>query len=158
LQARDELAQRQPCRALERGRVDDAVELRLGEAELVVVEVGMSLRRRLERVQMGHQMAALAIRLDEPVHAEDAHLAGVDDRLSRPAVADGVRGRRAVPVGTEVEAGEEDGPALVDRGRVFLPAAILLGDPVLVRQRNGLESSHGRSLLAGSVRSRHPSW
>src|SRR5262245_12789476 len=98
---------------------------------------------RIERVQVRDQMADLAIGLDEPVDAENAHLAGVDDRL-RGAVA-ARREPAAVAVAREIEPREEDRPALVDRSGILLPSPVLLDDVVLAPERDGLEPTHASS-------------
>jgi hypothetical protein len=141
LQALDQLAERHPGSTVVRGGVHDLVEVRLGEAELVVIEIRMRRWRRLQRIQVGHQVALLAIRLDEAVDAEDADLARLVELLAAGAVRTNVGQRVTVPVG-QVEAAEEDRPPLVDRIRVVLPALILFGDPILVRQRDRFESAH----------------
>src|SRR5262249_47170670 len=68
------------------------------------------------------------------------------------------RGSNAVAaVRGELEAGEEQGPALVDGVRIHLPATVLLGDVVLVGERKPFDTVHGStSLLAGGRGDGHP--
>ena len=146
-EAFDQLAQWSPARAAEAAAVDRALHVRLGEAELGGVEQRMAHRPRLERVQVGDQVAELA----EGVH----QVGGVEDAARGCRGLDQGGGRLAVAV-RQLETGEESRPALVDGGGIGLVAAILLGHIVLVRQRHPVQAVHDASLLASRRLSRHP--
>src|SRR5262249_3229351 len=157
LETLDQLAQRHRSDTLEAARIDDAVEVTLPEAELRGVEERMADGPGPERGQMRDQMAQLAIRVHQ---VEGAH---VGDRLrggpgaNLPPSGCGLRGERdrcaVLSVGCQLEAGEEELPALVDGSRIVLPAAVLLRDVVLVGERQPFEAVHDRRTHVAGVRS-----
>ena len=108
-QGGEQLAQRGPRQAEERAGVEGAVEVGLGQAELGTVPGSGCVGRRLaERVEVGEEVAEVAVGVDE---ADDAELGG------------GVGGRGRGTFG-QLEALEEGPPQVVHRGRVGLPALI----------------------------------
>src|SRR5262249_30582148 len=154
LQAGHQLAQWHPAAAAEAARVDHPIEILLGEAEVRGLEQRMALRLRSERVQMRDQVTELAIRVDQVVDALERAVPldrrGVGLRSGR---ADHRRRRAIAPLSAEFEAGEEEGPALVDGTRIRLPAAVLLRDVVLVGEREPLDAVHWWNFLLAGGRS-----
>src|SRR5262249_39550272 len=154
LQAGHQLAQRHPAAAAEAARVDHAIEILLGEAEVRGLEQRMALRLRSERVQMGDQVTELAIRVDQVVDALER--AGLPDPVGRALHSgrgDHPRRRAIASLSAELEAGEKKGPALVDGMRIRLPAAVLLRDVVLVGEREPLDAVHWWNFLLAGGRS-----
>src|SRR5436190_7525550 len=147
LQASDQVADAGARAAAEAAARDDAVEILVAEAELRGLEERMPCGLRRERVQIGDQMPELAVGVDQ---VEDA-----DDRRAgraRRGRADG----GPVAAGPQLEAREEERPLLADRARVGLVAAVLLGDVVLVGERDAVDAFHPRFFLASLWSSRHP--
>src|SRR5262249_8487372 len=124
LQAGHQPAQWHPAAAAEAARVDHPIEILLGEAEVRGLEQRMALRLRSERIQMRDQVTELAIRVDQVVDALERAVLLRRRRLGlRPGHGDGRRGRAIASLPAELEAGEEEGPALVDGMWICLPAA-----------------------------------
>jgi hypothetical protein len=138
--ALDELVQRPTGGASKRPEVDCAVEILGAEAELGRLEQGMADRLWIQRVQMCDQVPELAVGVDEVVYAEH--------RLGHGG--DALRGAGAVAgaVGGELEAREEQRPALVDRARVRTIAAILLFEIVRIGDRGEVDAAHRDSLFS----------
>ena len=117
----DQVAQRSARAALEGRPVHDAVEIALGEAELRQPQQRMLARTATERVEIGHQMAELTI--------------GVHELVDRAA------GAHTITQG-EVEAGEDERPALVDRGGIAKVLTIEGVDVFGIGARDLVEGQH----------------
>ena len=150
LQARDQVADAGARAAAEAAARDDAVEILVAEAELRGLEERMPRGLRRERVQVGDQVPELAVGVDQVEDADDGRAGRGGHPRCHPA--DG----RSVAAGTQLEAREEERPLFADRARVGLVAAVLLGDVVLVGERDAVDAFHPRFFLASLWSSRHP--
>ena len=132
LEARDELTERGGGAAAEARALDHPSQVGFREAQLRGLEKRMTGGLRRERIQMRDQVAELAVGMHEVGDLEYGFLlGGCDDRRRAPIAVD-----------RELEAGEEESPPLVDRVGILLIAPILLGDVVLVGERDAVESAH----------------
>ena len=130
LQPGDQVTDGRARAAPEAAARDDAIEVRLAEAELRGLEERVRARRRVERIQPGDEVSELAVGVHEVEHADD-----------RRDLARGSDGGAVRPV-RELVAGEEERPFGADGRRIDLPAAILLRDVLLVRERRTLDRPH----------------
>ena len=132
--------------AAEVGALDDAVQVGLAEAELRRLEQRMAGAAVAERIEVGDEVAELAVGVDQVEDADDGLGAAPGGRAATAADAATVRARAvrtgAVAVRGHLEAGEEQRPALVDGARVGPVASVLLLDVVRVRTAHEIEVGH----------------
>src|SRR5207237_3506036 len=120
LEACDQVADAGARAAAETAARDHAVEVLLAEAELRGLEERMPRGLRRERVQVGDQVAELAVGVDQVEDADDGRAGRGRGGRARRRRAD----HRPVAAGTQLEAREEERPLLADRAWVGLVAAV----------------------------------
>ncbi len=139
LETRDQLAEAGVRDSTKAPGRHHAVEVGLAEAELRRLEQRMARGLRRERIEMRDQVPELAVRVDQ-IENPDHRLGGGGHEGRRASAV--ARQRSSVPVGCQLEAREEQSPALVDRARIRLVAPVLLGNIVLVREGDAFENAH----------------
>jgi hypothetical protein len=137
LQPPDQIVNGRPVAAAEAAALHDTLHIGFAHTELGRLQQRVARPAGLEWVQMCDEVPQLTVRVHEVEDTEDR---GRRVALRRPEPLG--RQGSTVTVGRELEAREEDSPALIDRGRIRLVTPILLGDVVLVRKRNAVEVCH----------------
>ena len=167
LEARDDLAQRQLAGAEVAGD-EGLVEVGFAEAEVLRIELGRRRLQHAQRVEVGEEMAADAVGVDQlgdaflqlfGLEAFDFRRGDVEEGAGEMAVVavsghgDDRRGRlrpgarlerRRAGEGQPVHAGEVLLPLLVDGRRVLPPALVLILDEDLVDSEIAVEIHRAR--------------
>ena len=136
---RNELAQRAARAAAERLPVHDPVEITRLEAELLELQKGVVARAVAERIEVGDEVAKLAVGVDELSDLGGAR-------------------RRAGAAAREIVAREEQSPALADGGGIALPVTVERFHVRRIRTNDLVEGQHGvpETLRYQSTRPRGP--
>ncbi len=134
LQPPEEIAESRLPATLKAPALDHPVQVGVAETELGRLEQRMPFGLGRERVQVGDQMAELAVGVHQ---IEDA-----DDRLGGRRNRGARGGAGTVAAARQLESGEKQRPFLADRARIRLVTPVLLVDVSGIGARDLIQARH----------------